>query len=280
MSPARLRPLLGACLALALPFTAIGQPPSPGTAARLQAAVIGGHRSEVDRSRDAYRHPTETLLFFGIRPDMAVVEVWPEGGWYTRILGPFLKNNGKFYLAMSEADARNRNDAVGLRKQVIGNPEVYGAPVFTILDRGMYDIAPANSADMVVTFRNVHNWMAAGFAPEAFRAIYRALKPGGVLGVEEHRAKPGPQDPKARSGYVTEAFVIGLAESVGFRVVATSEINANPEDSKDYPKGVWTLPPSYALGAADRRRYAAIGESDRMTLKFVKPTRRTPAVDQ
>ncbi len=220
------------------------------------------------------------LFFFGIRPDMSVVEVWPEGGWYTRILGPFLRDNGTLYLATSEADARNRNDANSLRKQVMGNPQVYGAPVFTILDREMYDIAPANSADMVLTFRNVHNWMAAGFASEAFRAMYRALKPGGVLGVEEHRAKPAPQDPKARSGYVTEAFVIGLAESVGFRLVASSEINANPKDTKDYPRGVWALPPSYAMGAAERPRYAAIGESDRMTLKFVKPTSRIPAAGE
>ena len=143
------------------------------------------------------------------------------------------------YLATSEADARNRNDASSPRKQVIGNPKVYGAPVFTILDREMYDIAPANSA--VLTFRNVHNWMAAGFASEAFRAMYRALKPGGVLGIEEH---------------------------------------ANPKDSKDYPRGVWALPPSCALGAAERPRYAAIGESDRMTLKFVKPAGRTPAAGE
>ncbi len=197
-------------------------------------------------------------------------------GGTPRILGPFLRDNGTLYLATSEADARNRN-ASSLRKQVMGNPKVYGAPVFTILDREMYDIAPANSADMVLTFRNVHNWMAAGFASEAFRAMYRALKPGGVLGIEEHRAKPAPQDPKARSGYVTEAFVIGLAESVGFRLVASSEINANPKDTKDYPRGVWVLPPSYALGAAERPRYAAIGESDRMTLKFVKPASRIPA---
>jgi predicted methyltransferase len=280
VSPTRRRPFLAACLALALPFTAIAQQPSPGTVARLEAAVMGGNRSERDRSRDAYRHPIQTLLFFGIRPDMSVVEVWPEGGWYTRILGPFLKDNGKLYLATSEADARNRENANGLRKQVMGNPEVYGVPVFTVLDREMYDIAPANSADMVVTFRNVHNWMGAGFAPDAFRAMYRALKPGGVLGIEEHRAKPGPQDPKARSGYVTEAFVTGLAEAAGFRLVASSGINANPKDTKDYPKGVWALPPSYALGAAERPRYAAIGESDRMTLKFVKPAARTPAVDE
>jgi len=268
---------LAAWLALSLSLPAPGAQPSPATAARLEAAVTGAHRSERDRSRDADRHPTETLLFFGIRPDMTVVEVWPEGGWYTRILAPFLRDNGKLYLATGKADARTRDEPGGLRAQVVGNPGVHGVPVFTVLDRGSYDIAPAGSADMVVTFRNVHNWMAAGFAAEAFRAMYRALKPGGVLGIEEHRAKPGPQDARARSGYVTEAFVVGLAESAGFRLVAASEVNANPKDTRDHPKGVWALPPSYALGAAERARYAAIGESDRMTLKFVKPAGPAPA---
>ena len=146
-------------------------------------------------------------------------------------------------------------------------------PKFTVLARDRYDVAPPGSADLVLTFRNVHNWMGGGYANEVFSAAFRALKPGGVLGIVEHRAKPGRQDPAARSGYVTEAFVIELAESAGFRWVAASEINANPRDTKDYPKGVWTLPPSYAAGEVDRQKYAAIGESDRMTLKFVKPAR-------
>jgi predicted methyltransferase len=148
---------------------------------------------------------------------------------------------------------------------------VYGVPAFTVFEKGEYEIAPPGSADLVLTFRNLHNWMSDGYADEVFTAMYRALRPGGALGVVEHRANPGRQDPLARSGYVTEAHVIALAAAAGFRLSAKSEINANPRDTKDYPRGVWTLPPNYALQDADREKYAAIGESDRMTLRFVKP---------
>ena len=213
----------------------------------------------------------ETLLFFGIRDDMTVVELSPEAGWYSRILAPFLKNSGKLYLAVGDADAMAGGVAGKLELEFLKNADVYGKPKFTVLAKGTYDVAPPGSADLVLTFRNVHNWMDEGYANEVFRAAFRALKPGGVLGIVEHRAKPGQQDPKARSGYVAEAFVIELAESAGFRRVAASEINANPKDTKDYPKGVWALPPSYAAGNTDRSKYAAIGESDRMTLKFIKP---------
>jgi predicted methyltransferase len=174
---------------------------------------------------------------------------------------------------MDESDPAGSDGAGKLRRELSGNADFYGKPQSTILGRGKYDIAPPGAADMIVTFRNIHNWMAGGYSSEVFAAAFRALKPGGVLGIVEHRGKPGRQDPAARSGYIAEAFVIELAESAGFRWVTASEINANPRDTKDYPKGVWTLPPSYALGDVDRSKYAAIGESDRMTLKFIKPAR-------
>lgn len=258
-----------AALALAAP-PASPQESSPETVAKLKAVVAGDHRPERDRARDRHRHPVETLAFFGIRDDMTVVEIWPGGGWYTRILAPFLKDRGKLYLAAYEPGVLLRNATNTQREEVAAKPEVFGKPVFTVLEKGKYDIAPPGSADLVLTFRNLHNWMDAGDADEVFGAIYRALRPGGVLGLVEHRASPGPQDPKARNGYVTEAHAVRLAEKAGFRLVAKSEVNGNPRDTKDHPKGVWTLPPSYALKDTDREKYAAIGESDRMTLKFVK----------
>jgi len=244
---------------------------SPETLAKLQAVVGGAQRTDAERARDRYRHPIETLAFFGIRERMTVVEIYPGGGWYTRILAPFLKDQGTLYLAARRPGVAPRGATDALREELAARPETFGKPVFTVFEKGEYEIAPAGSADMVLTFRNVHNWMGDGQAEEVFRAMYRALKPGGVLGVVEHRANPGAQDPRARSGYVTEAYVIKLAEDVGFRLASKSEINANPKDTKDHPRGVWTLPPNYALKDVDREKYAAIGESDRMTLRFVKP---------
>ena len=244
---------------------------SPEALAKLQAVAGGAHRAEAERARDRYRHPVETLAFFGIRERMTVVEIYPGGGWYTRILAPFLKDQGTLYLAARRPGVAPRGATDALREELAARPETFGKPAFTVFEKGEYEIEPAGSADMVLTFRNVHNWMGDGQAEEVFRAMYRALKPGGVLGVVEHRADPGPQDPRARSGYVTEAHVIKLAEGAGFRLAARSEINANPKDTKDHPKGVWTLPPNYALRDVDREKYAAIGESDRMTLRFVKP---------
>ena len=260
--------LFGA-VALAVP-AARAQGAEPRTVAKLNAVVAGAHRPEPDRARDRYRNPVETLAFLGLRDDMTVVEIWPGGGWYTRILAPFLKDHGRLYLAAYEPGLIIRNATNAQREAVAARPEVFGKPVFTVLEKGKYDIAPPGSADLVLTFRNLHNWMEAGDAEEVFGAMFRALKPGGVLGFVEHRANPGPQDPQAKSGYVTEAYAIALAERAGFRLVARSEVNANPRDTKDHPKGVWTLPPSFALKDVDRAKYAAIGESDRMTLRFVK----------
>ncbi len=257
--------------AIAAPAVRAQGAASPETVAKLKAVVAGEHRSERDKARDRDRNPVETLAVIGIRDDRPVVEIWPGGGWYTRILAPFLKDKGKLYLAAYEPGLFIRNATNAQREEVAAKPEVFGKPVFTVLEKGKYDIAPPGSADLVLTFRNLHNWMDAGDVDEVFQAMFRALKPGGVLGFVEHRANPGPQDPKAANGYVTEAHTIALAGKAGFRLAGRSELNANPRDTKDHPRGVWTLPPSYALKDTDREKYAAIGESDRMTLRFVKP---------
>ena len=241
---------------------------------RLKEIIAGDQRSTENKTRDEYRHPYETLTFFGIRPDMTVVEIYPGRGWYTEILAPYLKGSGTFYAAEHPGDPSYeavQRSLEAFDQKVKDAPELYGEVKRTKLTKDG-DIAPPDSADLVVTFRNVHSWMGAGTENEAFAAMYRALKPGGVLGLVQHRGDPNAaQDPKAGSGYVNEDYVIALAKKAGFELAEKSEINANPKDTKDYPKGVWTLPPSLRLGDEDREKYLAIGESDRMTLKFVKP---------
>jgi predicted methyltransferase len=245
------------------------------TAASLDAILAGDQRSVGDRARDVYRHPKETLLFFGIRPTMHVVEVWPEPGWYSQIIAPLVHGRGRYYAALEPLDPAStylKRRRQAFRDMLAARADLYGGTEITALGPDGADIAPDGSADMVLTFRNIHNWMAEGWAPQAFAAMYRALKPGGVLGVVEHRGKKGlPQDPKAKSGYVGEDYAVRMIEAAGFKLIAQAEINANPRDTKDYPQGVWTLPPAYRLGEVDRDKYTAIGESDRFTLKFVKP---------
>jgi predicted methyltransferase len=270
------------CAALLLvSLSPVGQAADDATRVALEAAAEGSHRSAQNRARDVYRHPVQTLLFFGIKPDMTVVELYPGGGgWYTEILAPFLHDHGTYYSAGYDAQSSSayysKNGKAYLDK-LAADPATYGNVKVTILaPPDQVDIAPAGSADLVVTFRNIHNWMKAGQAETVFAAAYRALKPGGVFGVEEHRGKPGStQDPKAESGYVNEEYVIQLAKGAGFELAARSEINANPEDTKDYPDGVWDLPPTLEAGEKDKAKYLAIGESDRMTLKFVKPAAAT-----
>ncbi len=244
------------------------------TAAQLDRILAGDQRSQAERARDAYRHPKETLLFFGIRPGMRVVEVWPGEGWYTEIIAPLVGQRGRYYAVLEPPDPQSRfltRAEQAFRDKLASRPDLYGGAVITTLGPAGGDIAPPGSADMVLTFRNLHDWMADGWAPQALEAIHRALRPGGVLGVVDHRGKPGlPQDPRAKTGYVNEDYAIRMIEAAGFELAARSEINANPRDTKDYPQGVWTLPPTYRLGAQDRDRYAAIGESDRFTLKFIK----------
>ncbi len=248
------------------------------TSQSLDALLAGAHRSEANRARDAHRHPKETLLFFGLRPEMRVVEIWPDpSGWYTEIIAPLVREKGAYYAAVLDAAPGNASQETrvsNFKQKLAGNPALYDKVSVTTLHDDGRDIVPPGSVDMVLTFRNIHNWMGRNNAPQVFAAMYRALKPGGVLGVVEHRGNPAtPQDPRAKSGYVNEQYAIDLIQAQGFRLVAKSEINANPKDTKDYEQGVWTLPPVYRLGDKDREKYTAIGESDRFTLKFVKPAK-------
>jgi predicted methyltransferase len=243
---------------------------------KLASTLSGPHRSAENRARDAFRHPTPTLSFFGLREDMTVVEVWPGTGWYTEILAPVLKEKGTLYVAQIDpAGGEYASQTVATyRAKLAARPDLYDKVIVTTLasSPSKAEIAPPNSADMILTFRNVHNWMMFGWQREALQSMFTALKPGGILGVVEHRGDPKrAQDPKAATGYVNEAYAIELIESAGFKLVARSEINANPADTKDYQKGVWTLPPNFAAGETDRERYERIGESDRFTLKFIKP---------
>jgi predicted methyltransferase len=239
----------------------------------LEEAVTSNYRTPQNKARDVYRHPVETLKFFGLTPEMTVVEVAPGQGWYMEILAPFLSAHGRYIMAAPIADKpyfKANEEIISAWKQKY--PQV-GSKMETAIFSPPAQIAfpKSETADMVVTFRNVHNWMTAKGELQAFQAFYDVLKPGGILGVVEHRALPTQEDPLAKSGYVREQDVIELAARAGFKLVGTSEINANPNDTKDYPEGVWSLPPTLKLGDKNRDKYLAIGESDRMTLKFIKP---------
>jgi predicted methyltransferase len=242
----------------------------------LQQAVAAPTRTEANRARDVYRHPGETLAFFGVKPTDTVVEIWPGGGWFTEVLAPYLaKAGGRLILANAKGEFGK-----SISTELASDPVIYGKverAAFPSLMGGT-GVAPG-TADVVLTFRNVHNWRGGymtdnkqDYSLAAFQEIYAMLKPGGTLGVEDHRLPEKADSERERnSGYMKVSTVRRLAEQAGFKFVAASEVNANPKDSADWPKGVWTLPPTYAEGEADRARYQAIGESDRMTLKFVKP---------
>jgi predicted methyltransferase len=241
----------------------------------LQAAVSSSYRTVENANRDRYRHPVATLNFFGLKPKMTVIEITPGAGWYTEILAPFLARQGQFIGAFPPAgENKGMNESTAkVIAWLKAHREFEGH--MTVVDfkpPEQLELAKPGSADMVVTFRNVHNWMKAGTQDAVFAAFFKALKPGGILGLEEHRANPKVgADAQASSGYVLEKDLIKMAKKAGFRLVAKSEINANPKDTKDYPEGVWTLPPTLRLKDKDREKYLAIGESDRMTMKFVKP---------
>jgi predicted methyltransferase len=239
----------------------------------LKAAIAGSHRASANVARDGARHPYETLRFFGIAPTMTVVELTPEGGWYTEILAPYLRDKGVLIGAGDEVKPENRYGMMFMKK-VNSNP-VYDKVRIGIFEPPVkYAIAPANSADLVVTFRNFHNWVELGDdkLKEMLKQIHTVLKPGGVFGVVDHRLPAAmTQDAKASSGYVHEAYVVKLVEGAGFKLAARSEINANPKDRANHKNGVWALPPTLTNKDDNRAGYLAIGESDRMTLKFVKP---------
>jgi predicted methyltransferase len=278
-----------ACLFSLLAFSCGGGnvPPgkSPGITAasidsKLTTVLAGTQRTEQERARDRYRHPRETLEFLGLADNMTVVELNAGQGWYTAILGPLLSSQGK--LTTTGADPNGPPDSEGTKnarkfaERLSQDPTNFGKISTLVVDWKKSDasLGPDASADMVITFRNLHGWIRDGVFDNVLAACFRVLKSGGTFGIEEHRANANAStDPKVigETGYVTEAYAIELVEKAGFKLTGKSEINANPKDTRDYPKGVWTLPPTLRLGDVDRDKYLAIGESDRMTLKFTKP---------
>jgi predicted methyltransferase len=247
--------------------------------AELRTSLAGSQRTEAERARDVYRHPRETLEFFGLRDDMTVIELSPGEGWYTAVLAPVLAERGKLGVTTADPngppDSESTKSARALLARFMGAPNSFGRVAMIVVNwKEGASLGPDRSADMVLTFRNAHNWLGAEIFDTVLAATFRVLKPGGILGLTDHRGNPGgPIDAKTigDTGYVPEAFLIAQVEAAGFKLTGGSEINANVKDSKDHPSGVWTLPPAYALGSVDRAKYAAIGESDRMTLKFLKP---------
>ena len=246
---------------------------APALAGPVETAMAGAWRSDANKARDAYRHPAQTLKFLGVKPGQTVVEISPAGGWYTEILAPAMRGNGKYVAGLANPLASvNAAKSVETFKTKFADKAIYGDIAVGTFGKGVTDIVEPGSADVVLTFRNVHNWHMAGWDQEAFNLFFKALKPGGTLGVVEHRLPEARADADMKSsGYMKVSYVKMLAEKAGFKLAGSSEINANAKDTKDYPKGVWTLPPNYAEGDATKAKYAAIGESDRMTLKFVKP---------
>lgn len=234
------------------------------------------HRSEAHKARDSERHPAETLAFFGVMPDMKVVELWPGGGWYSDILAPYLRDKGQLTVASfdpSKPPAYRGDIDANMRAHFAKFPAVFDrAQILPFAPPEEIHLGEPNSVDAVLTFRSQHNWLRDYTLPQVYSAAFKTLKPGGIMGVVQHRAVAGTSADESRKiGYTDEALVIAVAEKAGFVLDAKSEINANPKDSKDHPKGVWALPPSYRLGEQDRAKYQAIGESDRMTLRFRKP---------
>jgi predicted methyltransferase len=275
------RTAAAAAACLAAFAAAAADPPATdaATLATLDKVLDGDHRSDANRARDAWRHPKETLEFFGFRQDMTVMEVWPGGGgWYAEVLAPALREKGKYIAASWDPKSTSQyvqTNSKKLADKLASRADLYDrAEVVALQAPNALKPVADGSVDMVLTFRNIHSWMG-GDGAEAdamFKAMYAALKPGGILGVAEHRAKADkPQDPEAKSGYVREDYAIAMIEKAGFKLIGKSEVNANPKDTADHPEGVWSLPPSLRGGDKDREKYVAIGESDRFTLRFRKP---------
>ncbi|MGY0799727.1 class I SAM-dependent methyltransferase [Lysobacter sp. A286] len=253
-------------------------PASETAATTLDAVIAGDWRDPANAARDQYRHPAQTLGFFGLQPDQTVVEIVPGGGWYAEILAPYLRDGGQYIAAVVDPTALpagngrdyQQRTKDGIEAKFAAAPAQFDHANLIAYDPAAPVFGPAGSADLVLTFRNVHNWRSSGQAEGMFEGFFAVLKPGGTLGVAEHRAAADVADDD-KTGYVGQAQMIALAEAAGFVLDASSEINANPLDTKDHPNGVWTLPPSNNHDDADDARYAAIGESDRMTLRFSKP---------
>ena len=251
---------------------------SPALAAdddQLKAVIAGDQRPADQKARDQYRHPYETLQFFGIRNDMKVLEIYPGGGWYTQILAPYLKDAGKLTVAVYDRNPKTQKDWMPkYNKQFtdafVGKSDVYGdIDIVDMVPPSRVDLAPAGSIDMILDFRNVHNWIELG-DDEVAAGWFKALKKGGVLGIIEHRRSESKAH-DSESGYIHQKRIVDLMVKNGFKLASSSELNSNPKDTTDHPEGVWTLPPGLALGEEKSAEYLAIGESDRMTLKFVKP---------
>ena len=244
----------------------------------LQQAIAGSQRTDKEKLRDQYRHPVETLSFFGITPTMQVVEIEPGSGWYSAILAPYLAQNGHYiaapYVSGSPKTApEEEQDRALIAKRLNSDPKIYGqAAVGTLVGGHLQGVGDPGSADLVLTFRNLHNWAEDGHTDDNLHAFFEILRPRGVLGLVDHRALPGTQlSDMIKSGYVTEEYVIEHAKQAGFVLEAASSVNDNPQDTKNYPDGVWNLPPTLRAGTTDREHYLSIGESDRMTLRFRKP---------
>ncbi|MFT4861814.1 MAG: putative methyltransferase [Pseudohongiellaceae bacterium] len=264
--------------AILLPAISHGDHHNEATQFSIEELATGHHRSDTNIARNSFRHPVETLQFFGLEKTMTVIEILPSTGWYTEIIAPYLRDSGKYYAAhfSPNATAAYMPSILGqFEDKITAQPQLYGKITVRHLNPPHeVVIAPPGSVDMALTFRNVHNWVMAGQQQEFFDSFYSALKPGGILGVVEHRAlADASMETMQTSGYVSEAYVKQMAAAAGFEFVESSDINANPKDTTQHPSGVWTLAPNYRLGEVDRAKYEAIGESDRMTLKFIKPLR-------
>ena len=266
--------LVGCSTASKTTEAVVPAPTAPALPSSIDEAVASQYRRDENRARDQYRHPAETLKFFGLKPDMTVVELNPSGGWYLEILAPLLATSGHYVAATAVGGEHGGDKSIAtyetLHPNLASKIEVanFNPPEHSSL-------VSDGTADMVLTFRNVHNWMMDGKEKDVFAAVYKALKPGGVFGVVEHRAgKKTKNSAKGMAGYVQEKVVIALAQTAGFKLDQKSDINANPKDTKNYENGVWTLPPSLRDGDKNRAKYIAIGESDRMTLRFVKPLKK------
>ncbi|MDE1169023.1 MAG: methyltransferase [Pseudomonas sp.] len=263
----------------ALAFAALALPQAQAASSDIAAhtwdqVLQGSWRAPENSVRDTYRHPRETLTFFGLKANQKVIEITPGGGWYSEVLAPLLKDHGQ-YIAALQAPASGdyfKKAAAGLKQKFAADPARYAKATSVEFDPKAPRFGAPNSVDSVFTFRNVHNWVMADTAPAMFKGFYSVLKHGGTLGVVDHRGKPGESvDEIKQSGYLPTDYVIKLATDAGFKLAGQSEVNANARDTKDYPQGVWTLPPVLREGDKDRAKYVAIGESDRMTLRFVKP---------